>query len=230
MIKTDARIDVSSPNASKMSCISNTINNRSRGNDNRRGGWGRVIKMAVIIPFPIYRPNKIMRIDAVSEDIRPDPRIYILLKVTAADGGGHKSRIPPILRVYRPVCRRRCGTNDADAIRGHLVARMQEAKHAAKRDFVPSFPPLHPSTGLDNVQSRPSSALSLPFPQPWETTLFARDRIRISRKTSIYLYPVWQIGRKIETTRSLFSRSGKEGGRKLGKGERRHKIIIDRFK
>lgn len=165
MIKTDARIDVSSPNASKMSCISNTINNRSRGNDNRRGGWGRVIKMAVIIPFPIYRPNKIMRIDAVSEDIRPDPRIYILLKVTAADGGGHKSRIPPILRVYRPVCRRRCGTNDADAIRGHLVARMQEAKHAAKRDFVPSFPPLHPSTGLDNVQSRPPSAhrAVLPF-------------------------------------------------------------------
>lgn len=121
--------------------------------------------MAVIIPFPIYRPNKIMRIDAVSEDIRPDPRIYILLKVTAADGGGHKSRIPPILRVYRPVCRRRCGTNDADAIRGHLVARMQEAKHAAKRDFVPSFPPLHPSTGLDNVQSRPPSAhrAVLPF-------------------------------------------------------------------
>lgn len=30
----------------------------------------RVIKIAVIIPFPIYRPNKIMRIDAVSVEYR----------------------------------------------------------------------------------------------------------------------------------------------------------------
>lgn len=43
----------------------------------------RVIKIAVIIPFPIYRPNKIMRIDAVSVEYRRTAYLHFI----KSDGG-----------------------------------------------------------------------------------------------------------------------------------------------
>ena len=88
-------------------------------------GRRRIIKITVIIPFPIYRPNKIMRIDI--RGISPDPCIYILLKVTGADGGEHKSRFR---RYYESTAG--MPPVDADAgrtmqmrglIHGHLVER-----------------------------------------------------------------------------------------------------------
>lgn len=152
-----------------------------------------------------------MRIDAVSGGVSPDPRIYILLKVTTADGGGHKSRFR---RYYESVRRQ---MQMRDLIRGHL-------HHTYA--FIPSFSLLHPSSSFAFLHCPPT------FPTMEENDVVYNDVVT-EYLPSILIYSDGS-ATKIETTPSLsfFSHSKGRREKKLGERERgvkTIKTIIDRF-